>query len=125
LLGLGGYLVIDNQLSLGQLVAAEIVLGALIYAFKRFAVLLESYYDLMAAAAKIDTVLYLPTEQLEDDLAELFIPIEHIAIKIPHQPQVQATVGQPLCVTAGNADVCKTLQRHCLASVNKQGLSCS
>ena len=57
LLGLGGYLVINNQLSLGQLVAAEIVLGALIYAFKRFGVLLESYYDLVASEHKIDMVL--------------------------------------------------------------------
>ena len=41
LLGLGGYLVINNQLSLGQLVAAEIVLGALSYAFDQISALLS------------------------------------------------------------------------------------
>ncbi|MBX9704290.1 MAG: hypothetical protein K2X39_09080 [Silvanigrellaceae bacterium] len=62
LLGLGGYLIINNQLSLGQLVASEIVLGTLIYGFKRLGSLLESYYDLVASAGKIDVALNLPLE---------------------------------------------------------------
>ncbi len=57
LLGIGGYLVINNQLSLGQLVAAEIVLGGLIYSFIRLGFMLETYYELRAAEDKIQTVL--------------------------------------------------------------------
>lgn len=80
LLGLGGYLVINDQLSLGQLVAAEIVLSALIYAFKRFSVLLENYYDLIASEHKIDAVLNLPSEIIKTELSELIIPIKDITI---------------------------------------------
>jgi ABC-type bacteriocin/lantibiotic exporter with double-glycine peptidase domain len=62
LLGIGGYLVIKNQLSLGQLVAAEIVVGGLIYAFAQLGTLLSDYYDLRASLAKVDTLLALPNE---------------------------------------------------------------
>lgn len=53
LLALGGYLVISGQLSVGQLVAAEIVVNAilsqLLYAIKY----LDSYYDLYTASWKL------------------------------------------------------------------------
>ena len=53
LLMLGGYLVISNQLSVGQLVAAEIVVNGILYHFLNAHKYLESYYDLYAACAKI------------------------------------------------------------------------
>ncbi|MCL5271757.1 MAG: ABC transporter transmembrane domain-containing protein, partial [Gammaproteobacteria bacterium] len=75
LLGLGGYLIINNQLSLGQLVASEIVLGTLIYGFKRLGALLENYYDLMASAGKIDFALNLPLESSHNqELANNLLP---------------------------------------------------
>lgn len=98
LLGLGGYLVINNQLSLGQLVAAEIVLGALIYAFKRFGVLLENYYDLIASEHKIDTVLNLPTEIVKTEFSELIIPIKNISILTKNQEKASSAVGKPLVI---------------------------
>lgn len=98
LLGLGGYLVIQNQLSLGQLVAAEIVLGALIYAFKRFGVLLENYYDLVASEHKIDAVLNLPIEPIKTELSELIIPINTITVLTKLQNKASATPDNPLVV---------------------------
>jgi ABC-type bacteriocin/lantibiotic exporter with double-glycine peptidase domain len=98
LLGLGGYLVINNQLSLGQLVAAEIVLGALIYAFKRFGVLLENYYDLVASEHKIDAVFNLPTEPIKAELSELIIPIKNITIVTQNQEKASSTPDNPLVV---------------------------
>lgn len=80
LMGLGGYLVINDQLSLGQLVAAEIVLGGLIYTFKRFGLLLENYYDLLASEYKIDTVLNLPTERMQKSFSEWMMPLEKITL---------------------------------------------
>ncbi|MFY7697311.1 MAG: ABC transporter transmembrane domain-containing protein [Legionella sp.] len=82
LFGLGGYLVINDQLSLGQLVAAEIILGALINSFKRFYSLLENYYDLVASEHKIDTVLNLERETIKTELHELITPIETITIHL-------------------------------------------
>lgn len=98
LLGLGGYLVINNQLSLGQLVAAEIVLGALINAFKRFGVLLENYYDLVAAEHKIDTVLNLPVEPINTELSELLIPIKNMTLVTQNQKQASSSAGNPLVI---------------------------
>jgi ABC-type multidrug transport system fused ATPase/permease subunit len=53
LLGLGGYLVIKNELSVGQLVAAEVVVNAILYNFVSAAKYLETYYDLIAASEKV------------------------------------------------------------------------
>lgn len=53
LLGLGGYLVIKNQLSVGQLIAAEIVVNAILYHFLYAKKYLESFYDIYAASKKI------------------------------------------------------------------------
>lgn len=98
LLGLGGYLVINNQLSLGQLVAAEIVLGALIYAFKRFGILLESYYDLVSSDHKIDMILDLPTEHINTELSQLMMPIHRITVVTEKQTSASSTFNNPLLI---------------------------
>ncbi|ATB28269.1 hypothetical protein MEBOL_001715 [Melittangium boletus DSM 14713] len=63
LLGLGGWLVIDRQLSLGQLVAAELIVTAVLAAFAKFGKHLEAYYDLLAAADKLGQLVDLPVER--------------------------------------------------------------
>jgi ABC-type bacteriocin/lantibiotic exporter with double-glycine peptidase domain len=63
LLGLGGYLVILNQLTLGQLVAAEIVVNAVLAGVSKFWKELETVYDLVAAAEKLSHVVQIPAEQ--------------------------------------------------------------
>ena len=62
LLGLGGWLVIEGELTLGQLVAAEIVVGIVVVGFSKLGKHLESYYDLLASTEKIGKVLDLPLE---------------------------------------------------------------
>jgi len=71
LLGLGGWLVIDRQLSLGQLVAAELIVTAVLAAFAKFGKHLEAYYDLLAAADKLGQLVDLPVER---DLGESDAP---------------------------------------------------
>jgi putative ABC transport system ATP-binding protein len=63
LLGLGGYLVINGQLSLGQLVAAEIIVTLVVASFTKFGKQLESYYDLLAAVDKLGHLVDLPLER--------------------------------------------------------------
>lgn len=123
LLGLGGYLVINNQLSLGQLVAAEIVLGALIYAFKRFSVLLESYYDLVASEHKIDVVLNLPTETMNTELSELIIPIKNITLVTENQKQATTTPENPLVICADETRTQESLTDFILGFKNERGLT--
>ena len=64
LLMLGGILVIKNQLTLGQLVAAEIVVTAMGVSISKLGKHFENIYDLLAAANKIDFLLSLPKEKL-------------------------------------------------------------
>ncbi|HXG08857.1 MAG TPA: ATP-binding cassette domain-containing protein, partial [Gemmataceae bacterium] len=63
LLGLGGYLVIAGQLTLGQLVAAEIVVSLVVASFTKLGKHLESYYDLLAAVDKLGHLTDLPLER--------------------------------------------------------------
>lgn len=60
LLGLGGYLVIHGQMSIGQLVAAELIMLAVLFGLSRFNRYLELYYELYGAADKITTALKTP-----------------------------------------------------------------
>lgn len=63
LLGGGGWLVINRQLTLGQLVAAEIVVALVVSGFTKFGKHLETFYDLMAAIDKLGYLEDLPTER--------------------------------------------------------------
>ncbi|MFM8316586.1 MAG: ATP-binding cassette domain-containing protein, partial [Deltaproteobacteria bacterium] len=63
LLGLGAYLVIKSQLTLGQLVAAEIVVTTALGSLAKFQKHLEAFYDLIAALDKLDGLFNLPLEQ--------------------------------------------------------------
>jgi putative ABC transport system ATP-binding protein len=61
-LGIGGYLVILGELSLGQLVAAELIVSKILDSFGKFGKYLESYYDLLASVDKIGNLLDIPLE---------------------------------------------------------------
>ncbi len=63
LLAIGGYLVIDGHLTLGQLVAAELIVSSALISLVKFGKHLEGYYDLMAGADKIGHLLDLPLER--------------------------------------------------------------
>lgn len=67
LLALGGALVIEGQLSLGQLVAAEIVLASTVVSLAKIGKMLGKFYDLLAAIDKIGSVLDLPLERRGGD----------------------------------------------------------
>ena len=62
LLGLGGFLVLEGQLTLGQLVAAEIIVSAIVANLASLGKHIESYYDALAAVDKIGYVVDLPVE---------------------------------------------------------------
>lgn len=70
LLGLGGYLVVAGQLTLGQLVAAEIVVSSVVASFTKLGKQLESWYDLLAAVDKLGQLLDLPLERSDGAVHE-------------------------------------------------------
>lgn len=63
LLAIGGYLVIEGHLTLGQLVAAELIVSSALLALIKFGKHLEGYYDLMAGTDKIGHLVDVPLER--------------------------------------------------------------
>ncbi|MCG8409034.1 MAG: ABC transporter ATP-binding protein/permease [Phycisphaerales bacterium] len=63
LLTLGGWLVINGQLTLGQLVASELIVSIVLASFAKLGQKLESFYDLLAAVDKLGQLLDLPLER--------------------------------------------------------------
>lgn len=119
LLGLGGYLVINNQLSLGQLVASEIVLGSFIYAFKRFGTLLENYYDLRASADKIGALFNLPSETVEKSHNFSFIStFSHIILRFDSNYEAVVSVDRPLIIKTDSSDLCQNLVEELFGFTN-------
>ncbi len=70
LLGVGGFLVIQGQLSLGQLVAAELIIALILGSVTKVGKHLESFYDLMASVDKLGMLFDLPLER-QDGLLSL------------------------------------------------------
>ncbi|TWU02426.1 ATP-binding cassette domain-containing protein [Stieleria varia] len=66
LLGLGGWLVIIGQLTLGQLVASELVVTTVVGAFAKGGKSLEKFYDLMAGIDKVGHLIDLPVDPRQD-----------------------------------------------------------
>lgn len=82
LLAIGGYLVIEGHLTLGQLVAAELIVSSALLALIKFGKHLEGYYDLMAGTDKIGHLLDVPLENdagLSPDLSKpLAISVQNL-----------------------------------------------
>ena len=62
LLGLGGFLVLNEQLTLGQLVAAELIVATIVASFAKLGKHLEGWYDLLASIDKLSHLVNLPAE---------------------------------------------------------------
>lgn len=62
LLGLGGYLVLQEQLTLGQLVAAELIVAMIVASFAKLGKHIEGWYDLLAAVDKLAHLTDLPLQ---------------------------------------------------------------
>ena len=63
LLGLGGWLVIQRQLTLGQLVAGELIVALVLAALSKSGKYIETFYDLQASLDKLGVIEQLPIER--------------------------------------------------------------
>jgi putative ABC transport system ATP-binding protein len=78
-LGVGGYLVIIGELSLGQLVAAELVVTLILTSLSKSGKLLEKFYDLGAAVDKLNNFNDIKGKEIQvlsGDKVELHLPIQ-------------------------------------------------
>ena len=71
LLAVGGWLVVERELTIGQLVAAELIVSAVVASIAKIGNKLETIYDLFAAADKLATLLELPVEREHGEPLEL------------------------------------------------------
>jgi len=83
LLGIGGMLVIQRQLTLGQLVAAELVVTAVLAGISKLAKHLETFYDLLASLDKLGALTDLPGEPSGDEPSPGSGP-SAIIVRAPH-----------------------------------------
>lgn len=65
LLALGGWLVIQEQLSIGQLVAAELILAGVFYGAAQLGPYIEDFYDLVAGLEELNQLYSLRREPTE------------------------------------------------------------
>lgn len=69
LLVIGGWLVLDQQLTLGQLVASEIIVSAIVASISKLGKQFEAWYDAVAAVDKLGHLLDLPLERGDGETA--------------------------------------------------------
>ncbi|KQM90249.1 ABC transporter ATP-binding protein [Sphingomonas sp. Leaf22] len=62
LLLLGGMLILHGQLSLGQLVAAELILSGVFYGISQFGWYLDTFYELVASSEELSLLFAIPQE---------------------------------------------------------------
>ena len=95
LLALGGYLVIIGEMTLGQLVAAELIVTVILGSFAKFGKDLESFYDLMASVNKLGKLFDLPVE-----------PVNKLLLaRTPGAQQISLVNGKLTGNSAGPANV--------------------
>lgn len=70
LLIVGGWLVLDQQLTLGQLVASELIVTSITYSISKLGNLFDSWYSGLAAIDKISHLTDLETERIDGDGVE-------------------------------------------------------
>lgn len=80
LLGFGGWLVIRGQLTLGQLVAAELIVATILAAMAKLGKHIEAFYDVVAAVDKLGHLFDLEIEPQDGLMA--FRPIGGAEVQI-------------------------------------------
>lgn len=129
LLALGGLLVMNEQMNIGQFVAAEIVILLVINAVEKMIMSIESVYDVLTALEKIANVTDLPLEKPDGilipatcaDSAGLAVEFRKVSFRshwsgsyVIREIDLKVPPGQKLCI-AGPPGAGKTtlLQMVC------------
>lgn len=105
ILAIGGWLVINRQLTIGQLVAAEIVVVTVLAGFDKLVKQLEHVYDLLTGIDKVGHIEDLP---LEREIGTVMPPsetggarVECSGLRFSYQPGVEILSGVDLGLPSG------------------------
>ncbi|MCF8451689.1 MAG: ATP-binding cassette domain-containing protein [Pedobacter sp.] len=118
LLLVGGYLVLDQKMNIGQFVAAEIIILLIINSVEKLIVGLETLYDVLTAVEKIglvtDLEIYENNKKPESDLSETHLTIETVDMCFRYPDDDKDTIkGINLKITPG--------EKVFVAGVNNSG----
>lgn len=105
LLGMGGWMVIERQLSLGQLIAAELVVSAMIYGLLRLGKMLDSYYELLTSVDKMGYLLDLPQESTQGATpatTDRPYQVDIYGAALPESPYLDVLRGLDLSLAPGD-----------------------
>jgi ABC-type bacteriocin/lantibiotic exporter with double-glycine peptidase domain len=129
LLVLGGMLVIDNQLSIGQFVAAEIVVILIMQSAEKLIMGMETVYDVLTALDKLGELSDLPIEDVKGNGRYKIDTIETIEIKdlsyvfkdtgrtSLKNINLSIQPGQKICITGASGSGKSTLLKILAATV--------
>lgn len=82
LLLLGGYLVIENQINIGQFVAAEIVIILVIAAVEKLIINMDVVYDILTSLEKLGKITDMPLEKEGDMTFSEMSPDQGLSVSI-------------------------------------------
>lgn len=91
LLSIGGYLVLSQEMNIGQFVAAEIIILLVITSVEKIILGLESFYDVLTSVEKIGQVTDLELEEntesnSDNSYANITLETENLKFKFPDSP---------------------------------------
>ena len=115
LLAVGGLLVIERQLSIGQLVAAELIVTAVVASIAKLGGKVETFYDLVAAVDKLGEILDLPLERPDGEIlppdlgAKLGLVLENVEVnreagRAPLQISLKVDPGERVSIAGTERD---------------------
>ncbi len=123
LLSLGGWLVITNQINIGQFVAAEIIIILIINSSEKMILTLETVYDVLTALEKIGAVTDLPVEsekgvsfQEVNNGKGMTVDVQHVSHRFSDSERailkninLSIKSGEKMCITGYNGSGKTTL----------------
>ena len=125
LLALGGNLILRGELSIGQLVAAELILSGVFYGISQLGWYLDTLYDFVASAEELSQLFAIPQEQTPASAgqapADGAVRLEGVEIEEARFDFALAAGEQLVTVADGGAErlLAMVLKRH---SVPARGL---